>query len=65
MLRLEEARKQKGWNQAELAKRVGLSQVAIWKFESGKANPSFETLIKLANVLECQIDDLVVREPAS
>ena len=59
MLRLEEVRKSRGINQAKLAKKVGCSQAAICKFETGEMNPSLETLVKLARALDCQLDDLV------
>lgn len=65
MLRVEELRRRKGWNQAELARRVGVTQVSIWKFENGKANPNLETLVKLARALECSLDDLVDVEAVS
>ena len=66
MLRLEEIRKQKGMSQADLAKAIRCSQAAICKFESGKSNPSLETLARLAVALDCPLDDLVdVRAIAS
>ena len=63
MLKLEEVRKQRGINQTELARRVGCSQAAICKFESGDMNPSLETLVKLSKALNCSLDDLVSAEP--
>jgi DNA-binding XRE family transcriptional regulator len=46
LIRLEQ-----GLTQAQLAKRAGLHQTAIARVESGKANPTLETLIKLARAL--------------
>lgn len=65
MLQLEKVRKRKGINQGELARMVGCSQASICKFESGEMKPSFDTLVKLAQVLECSLDDLVDRSPVS
>lgn len=62
MLQLEKVRKLKGMNQAELARLVGCSQAAICKFESSEMKPSFDTFVKLAQVLECPLDDLVDME---
>ena len=61
LLKLEEVRKQKNMNQAELARRIGCSQAAICKFESGDMKPSFDTFVKMAQVLECSLDELVDR----
>lgn len=63
MLKLKEIRKQKGISQAELARRVGCSQVSICNFESGRMNPSLETLVKLSKALDCSLEDLVSAEP--
>ena len=38
---------------------LGVSQQSVAKWESGKALPRGETLIKLAAVLSCSIDELL------
>lgn len=38
----------KGWSQAELATRVGVSQQQIVKLEDPDCNPTFETVTKVA-----------------
>jgi ribosome-binding protein aMBF1 (putative translation factor) len=43
-----EARARAGITQAELAERMGTSQSAVARLESGKAHPSVATLEKLA-----------------
>jgi ribosome-binding protein aMBF1 (putative translation factor) len=45
---LIEARARAGLTQAELAERMGTSQSAVARLESGKAKPSVATLEKLA-----------------
>jgi Zn-dependent peptidase ImmA (M78 family)/DNA-binding XRE family transcriptional regulator len=50
--RLRLARELRGWNQAELARRVELSSAAISQFESGSTLPSQPTLDRLASTLE-------------
>ena len=42
------ARLEAGWTQAELARRVGVSQQQIAKLERSAVNPTVETLEKLA-----------------
>ena len=44
-------RSELGWSQRELAKRMATSQSRIHSIESGKANPTLETMQHLASVL--------------
>ena len=50
-------RKERGLSQADLAELVGTTQSAIARLESGGRPPRIDTLLKIANALEC---DLVV-----
>jgi transcriptional regulator with XRE-family HTH domain len=52
-------RKQKGWSQADLAKKTGISQVMVGKYERGDAIPSIEVAKKIADALEVSLDYLV------
>lgn len=54
-------RTQNGLSQADLAKLLGVSQQAITQWETGKAMPRGETLIKLADLFGCAIDELCGR----
>jgi transcriptional regulator with XRE-family HTH domain len=49
---LKEARRKRGWNQAELGRRAGLPQMHISGIESGKIVPRFDTLLDLVRVLD-------------
>jgi DNA-binding XRE family transcriptional regulator len=49
------ARRQKGLTQAELAERVHMSQSSLARIESGKANPTLNTLLKIAKALDVQL----------
>lgn len=51
-------RKRVGLHQSELADKVGTSQEQISRIERGLVSPSFETVIKIANELNCRTDDL-------
>jgi len=55
---LREWRKYRLMTQSDLATASGLSQGAIAQIESGKRNPTVETARKLADALNCDIDDL-------
>lgn len=45
--------------QAELAQKVGLATITIRQYETGKREPKFETLKKIAVALNCEITMLV------
>ena len=60
--RLKELRLKKGLTQTELGEKVGVKQNTFTNWENGKREPSFENLIKLADLLEVSIDWLFGRE---
>lgn len=49
--RLLERRLERGLSQRELAQRIGTSQNRIYLIENGEANPTLDTLERLAKVL--------------
>ncbi len=52
-VRVREIREQRGWSQAELAKRSGVSVVALNRLEKGRTKGvTFDTLDRLARALE-------------
>lgn len=50
--RLNEAIKQSGLKQTEIAKKVGIKQPTVSQYISGKANPSLETFANICIVLD-------------
>ena len=56
--RLAEARKEKGFTQAELARRLGVTAQAVSKWERGNAYPDIELLDGISTVLDCSLDYL-------
>ncbi len=50
-----DARARKGLTQAELAKRVGTTQSAIARFESGAGNPTLSFVQKITKALDTKI----------
>ena len=52
-------RKQKGFSQGELGKRIGTSGDIIGRYERGVITPSIEIIIKIADELLVSIDYLV------
>jgi transcriptional regulator with XRE-family HTH domain len=57
-------REKKGWTQNELAEKCGVSRPRIAEIESGKFNPSVETVENIANNLGVHISRLF-RNPAA
>ena len=48
---IAELRKSKGWSQADLANKTGISQVMVGKYERGDAIPSIEVAKRIADAL--------------
>lgn len=57
--KIKEIRKQKGLTQKQLGDLCGIADSNIRKYENGKQNPKIETLQKIAEVLGCEIFDLI------
>lgn len=59
--RLASRRQEQGLTQHELAERIGISRGALSLYELGKRNPDFETLEKIAQILNVSTDYLLGR----
>ncbi|MBA3788758.1 MAG: helix-turn-helix transcriptional regulator [Actinobacteria bacterium] len=56
-------RVERGLSQRELAQRVGTTQSAIARLESGGRPPRIDTLLRIADALDCDLHvDLIPRE---
>jgi transcriptional regulator with XRE-family HTH domain len=60
------ARAAQGLTQAQLAAKIGTTQSAVARMESGsgKHSPSLATLTKYADALGCKLEVRLVRRPA-
>jgi transcriptional regulator with XRE-family HTH domain len=60
------ARSEQGLTQAEVAERIGTTQSAVARMESGrgKHSPSLATLAKYAEALGCKLEVRLVRQRA-
>ena len=56
---IKKLRKAHGLTQKELADKVDVTESMISQYESGKKFPSYETLLKLGEALECQVSDIL------
>lgn len=61
--RVAELRLARGWSQAELARRVGVSRAGIGAIETGAVVPSVATALRLAAALGSTVEELFA-EPA-
>jgi transcriptional regulator with XRE-family HTH domain len=52
-------RKEKGLTQEALARKSGVNRVLIARFETGRSNPTLDTLQKIALALDVPIDAIV------
>jgi len=49
-----------GMSQEDLAEKLFISRQAVSRWESGDATPDMTNLIKLAEILDCSLDTLVL-----
>lgn len=57
--RLKLLRKQFGLTQKEMASKLNIQRVTYSHYETGRSQPSIDTLIILASIFSCSIDYLV------
>ena len=57
--RILELRKQKGWSQPDIAKKIGTSGPIIGRYERGEMNPSIEVAKKFADTFGVTLDYLI------
>lgn len=64
-LELKKQRENAGLSQYKLAEKLGVSQATVGMWESGKREPNFATLCRLADFFAVSVDDLLGRAAAS
>lgn len=57
--KLYELRKKKNWSQEELAEKLEVSRQTVSKWESNKAIPELDKLIKISEIYNITLDELV------
>lgn len=61
-LNLKSLRKAAGLTQLEVAKRLGLTDMAVSRWENNHTEPNMEYCSKLCAILGCTLDDLTGHE---
>jgi transcriptional regulator with XRE-family HTH domain len=57
--RLKQRRQQKGFNQADFARAMSVSQQQIARWEGGQNDPTGDALARMAKALDCTVDWLL------
>lgn len=55
-------RKLRGYTQAQMAEKIGVSRSTYTNYESGNRTPDYEVLERISDVLGCSLDELFGRE---
>ncbi len=62
--RIAALRKDAGWNQAELARRLQVSPSAVGMYERGQREPSADMLLSIARAFGVSVDYLISGQPS-
>jgi putative transcriptional regulator len=60
--RLRVLRAERGWSQADLAERLGVSRQTVNALETGKYDPSLPLAFKISRVFESPIEAIFIDE---
>lgn len=61
--KMQEIRSSAGLTYKEIAEKTGISESSITKLFGGfQANPSIDAISKIADILDCEVDDFLIRE---
>ena len=58
-------RKERGWTQAQVAEKIGISVGQVKKYEKGDSAPNLHVLEKIVTVFDASADDFVFGEGKS
>ena len=61
-MRIAKIRKEKGYTEKTSADAVGVSVAAVGMWETGVRTPRVLTLIKIADTLNCSVEELIRKE---
>lgn len=56
--KIKQLREKKGISQAELARRIGFGRSYMNMLEKSKRQPNITTALRIANILDCSLDDI-------
>lgn len=56
---IKSERERNGMTQLSVAQKMNVEQAAVCQWEKGKTKPRVDTLIKLADLFNCTVDELL------
>ena len=56
--RLRDLRAERGWSQADLAGRLGVSRQTVNALETGRYDPSLPLAFRIARLFDARIEDI-------
>lgn len=62
---IRKLRHARGWSQAELAKKVGVSAAYIGMLERSEKEPKLSTLVRIANIFDTSLASLLAHKSVS
>lgn len=62
---LTQLRKERGYTQAQMAEELKIPRSTYTNYETGNRSPDLETLERISDILDCSLDELFGRRPAS
>lgn len=60
--RLKVLRAERGWSQAELAERLGVSRQSVNAIETGRYDPSLPLAIQIARLFERTVEEVFLAD---
>ena len=60
--RLKQERKTLGLTQRDFAEKLGITQPSYIRYENGSSQPTLETLVRIAEILDVSVDYLLGRK---
>jgi putative transcriptional regulator len=60
--RIADLRTERGWTQADLGQRIGVSRQSINAIETGKFDPSLPVAFRLAGVFSLAIEEIFAED---
>ena len=60
--KLKALREEEGISQSELAEQLNVSRQAVYKWESNKGYPDIENLIRISDIFNVTIDELIRKD---
>jgi len=58
-MRLKELRNKKGWSQATLAAKLGVTREYLARLEGGLHDPPLSTVVRLAKIFRVRVSKLI------